>query len=79
MRYVLPGSTLRVNTNAPLTYVLDETFFSLQVPVSFMLGPDETLTEAQLASSGQAHSRFTSQWIDRRVQERDAAARAGSK
>jgi hypothetical protein len=42
------------------------------------LGPDETLTEAQLASSGQAHSRFTSQWIDRRVQERDAAARAGS-
>jgi len=43
VRYVLPGTTLRLNTNAPLTYVLDETPFSLQVPVSFMLGPDETL------------------------------------
>lgn len=42
------------------------------------LGPDEKLTDAQLASSGQAHSRFTSKWIDIRVRERDAAARATS-
>ena len=43
VRYVLPGTTLRLNTNAPLTYILDETLFSLQTPVSFLLGPDETL------------------------------------
>jgi GH15 family glucan-1,4-alpha-glucosidase len=44
VRFVLPGMTLRLNTNAPLTYVLDETCFSLQGPVSFLLGPDETLS-----------------------------------
>jgi GH15 family glucan-1,4-alpha-glucosidase len=43
VRYALPGYTLRLNTNAPLTYVLDSTWFSLQAPVSLMLGPDETL------------------------------------
>lgn len=43
------------------------------------LGPDETLTAQQLASSGQIHSRWTSRWIDRRVSARDAAARAASK
>jgi GH15 family glucan-1,4-alpha-glucosidase len=43
LRFVLPGTTLRLNTNAPLTYVTDETFFTLQVPVSLLLGPDETL------------------------------------
>ena len=35
---------LRLNTNAPLTYVLDSTWFSLQAPVSLLLGPDETLS-----------------------------------
>ncbi len=43
LRYVMPGTTLRLYTNAPLTYILDETCFSLQTPVSFLLGPDETL------------------------------------
>jgi len=44
LRFILPGGVLRLNTNAPLTYVLDSTWFSLQVPVSLMLGPDETLS-----------------------------------
>lgn len=43
VRYDLGSTALRLNTNAPLTYVLDETCFSLQRPVSFLLGPDETL------------------------------------
>ena len=43
LRFELPGTTLRLNTNAPLTYVVDETCFSLRTPVSFLLGPDETL------------------------------------
>ena len=42
--FVLPGGTLRLNTNAPLAYLLDHTWFSLQSPVSLLLGPDETLT-----------------------------------
>ncbi|HJV62200.1 MAG TPA: glycoside hydrolase family 15 protein [Albitalea sp.] len=43
LRFVWPGTALRLNTNAPITYVIDETFFSLHVPVSFLLGADETL------------------------------------
>ena len=44
LRYVLPGCTLRLNTSVPLTYLIDSTWFTLQSPVSLLLGPDETLT-----------------------------------
>lgn len=44
LRYLLPQCTLRLNTSAPLTYVADSTWFSLDRAVSLMLGPDETLT-----------------------------------
>ncbi len=44
LRFVLPSGTLRLNTNAPLTYLLDSTWTSLYAPVSLMLGPDETLS-----------------------------------
>jgi len=44
LRFVLPSGTLRLNTNAPLTYVLDSTWTSLRGPVSLMLGADETLS-----------------------------------
>ena len=44
LRFVLPSGVLRLNTNAPLTYVIGSTWFSLRAPVSLMLGPDETLT-----------------------------------
>ncbi|MGA8393235.1 MAG: glycoside hydrolase family 15 protein, partial [Burkholderiaceae bacterium] len=43
LRYVLPGCTLRLNTSVPLTYLIDGTWFTLQTPVSLLLGPDETL------------------------------------
>ena len=43
LRYVLPGCTLRLNTSVPLTYLIDGTWFTLQAPVSLLLGPDETL------------------------------------
>ena len=44
LRFILPDGVLRLNTNAPLTYILGSTWFSLQVPVSLLLGPDETLS-----------------------------------
>lgn len=43
LRFVAPDWVMRVTTNAPLTYIADETWFSLAAPVSFLLGPDETL------------------------------------
>ncbi len=44
LRFVLPAGVIRLNTNAPLTYVIEGTWFSLQQPVSLLLGPDETLS-----------------------------------
>ena len=44
VRFVGVSGTLRLTTNAPLTYVMDETWVSLHGPVSMLLGPDETLS-----------------------------------
>lgn len=46
LRFVSPSRVLRVTTDAPLTYIVDETVFTLRAPVSFLLGPDETLEGA---------------------------------
>jgi GH15 family glucan-1,4-alpha-glucosidase len=43
LRFMGSGWTLRLTTNAPLSYVVGETWFSLQSPISLLLGPDETL------------------------------------
>lgn len=44
IRFVMPDVTLRLTTDAPVTYVLDETPFLLETPVNLILGPDESLT-----------------------------------
>jgi GH15 family glucan-1,4-alpha-glucosidase len=44
IRYVAGNSTLRVNTDAPISYVLAETFFVVDRPMNFIMGPDETLS-----------------------------------
>jgi GH15 family glucan-1,4-alpha-glucosidase len=43
IRYVGGMGTLRVNTDAPISYVLAETFFVVDRPMNFIMGPDETL------------------------------------
>jgi pentatricopeptide repeat protein len=43
VRYVTDQQTLRLTTNAPVSYLLEETPFLLEGPTSFVLGPDETL------------------------------------
>ncbi len=45
IRYVMPDLTLRVTTDASVTYILDETPFVLERPVSLLLGPDESFTQ----------------------------------
>ena len=44
IRFVGPAQTLRVNTDAPIDYILSETFFVVDRPLNFIMGPDETLT-----------------------------------
>ncbi|HLO96714.1 MAG TPA: trehalase-like domain-containing protein, partial [Burkholderiaceae bacterium] len=43
LRYILPELVLRLTSNVPQTYLVDQTWFSLHKPVSLLLGPDETL------------------------------------
>jgi len=43
IRYVGSDTSLRLTTNAPLTYILDETPFILEDQVFLVLGPDESL------------------------------------
>lgn len=43
VRYVGAGTSLRLNTDVPINYVLSESFFVVDAPMNFILGPDETL------------------------------------
>ncbi len=43
IRYVLPHLTLRLTTDAPVSYVMNETPFILEEPFTLLLGPDESL------------------------------------
>lgn len=45
IRYVMPDNTLRLTTNAPVSYILDEVPFVLETPIDLILGPDESLTQ----------------------------------
>ena len=46
IRYVSPDRVLRLTTDAPVSYVLSETPFLLENSISFVLGADETLSDA---------------------------------
>jgi pentatricopeptide repeat protein len=46
VRFVMPDLTLRLTTNAPPTYVVDETPHILEREITLLLGPDESLTQA---------------------------------
>ena len=68
VRYVGPQRTLRLTTNAPIAYVLAESPFLLEEPLSFLLGPDETLREGvdQIAAEfEEATERHWREWVRR--------------
>ena len=46
VRYVGPEMTLRLTTDAAVSYLLDETWFLLTTPITMILGPDESLTHS---------------------------------
>src|SRR5260370_15049866 len=45
VRYIGDKLTLRLTTDAPIDYVLEETAFKVTEPIHLVLGPDETLSE----------------------------------
>lgn len=46
VRFVGQDQTIRLTTDAPVDHVLDERLFNLDRQLSFVLGPDESLSEA---------------------------------
>jgi GH15 family glucan-1,4-alpha-glucosidase len=54
IRYVAPGLTLRLTTDASLTAIMQETAFFLEDTVTLLLGADETVHEA----AGEVGRRF---------------------
>ena len=52
IRYVGSDLSVRLTTDAPLAFVLDESWFFLEEPVTLFLGPDESLTRP-VAETGQ--------------------------
>ncbi len=62
VRYVLPDQIWRLTTNAPVTYVTQQTWFSLQEPISLILGPDETLAQGVESTARLFEERTAQHW-----------------
>jgi len=46
IRYLLPNFAIRVTTNAPISYIVDEVLFEVTETTTFALMPDESLKES---------------------------------
>jgi len=46
IRFVGPDLTMRLTTDATVSYLVDETWFLLDRPIVMILGPDESLTQS---------------------------------
>ena len=61
IRFIGPDLTLRLTTNAPITYVLDEASFTLDGPISLLLGADELL-DSGIEESARLHEEHTARY-----------------
>jgi hypothetical protein len=43
IRYLLSTMTIRLTTNAPISYIVDEVFFEITEPLYLVLMPDESM------------------------------------
>ena len=64
MRYVMPHGTLRLTTDAPIPWVIDERPFVLEEPIHLILGPDETLSSAIAPAARESFERTLDYWLD---------------
>ncbi len=62
IRYVDDIISVRLTTNASLTYVLDETYFHLDRPITLVLGPDESLRSAVMETGRDFLEKTTAYW-----------------
>jgi GH15 family glucan-1,4-alpha-glucosidase len=64
LRYVTPALTLRLTTDAPISYVEHEVPFLLEDPLTLYLGPDETLERAVADVGREFHERTHQYWLE---------------
>ena len=60
--YAGPRLALRLTTDAPVSFITDETTFVLEQPLTLLLGPDESLTEPVDSVAREFRSRTESYW-----------------
>ena len=64
IRYVGVSNTIRVTTDAPLGFVLGETEFALDRPISLLIGQDDTVDGATARIAREFEDETTSYWED---------------
>ncbi|MDB5378580.1 MAG: glycoside hydrolase family 15 protein [Rubritepida sp.] len=64
IRFVGASDTLRVTTDAPLGFVLGETEFALDRPLSILIGQDDTMDGAAARITREFEDETTSYWED---------------
>jgi GH15 family glucan-1,4-alpha-glucosidase len=64
LRFLLPGMTLRLTTDAPLRLVRDGLPFVLERELRFVLGPDETLTRSIQSFVDDARRQTEDYWFE---------------
>ncbi len=64
IRYVMPDLTLRLTTDAPVSYIDDEIPFVLEAPITLVLGPDESLTQGAAEMGKEFYERTDEYWSE---------------
>lgn len=62
IRYAHPTRVLRLTTNAPISYVLEERHFLLEKPIVLILGPDEILATSMMDMAREHFERTREYW-----------------
>jgi GH15 family glucan-1,4-alpha-glucosidase len=62
LRYVGPNQTLRLTTDAPISYVAEERPFVVSRPLSFFFGPDEPLRSEAEATAREFDDKTVDYW-----------------
>ena len=64
IRYVGPRLTLRLTTDAPVTFLLGETWFRLERSLSLFFGPDEPVGQNVTTTGDEFYSATVAYWRD---------------
>ncbi len=63
-RYILPHQTLRLTTDIPISFVVDEIPMLLDRPANLVLGPDETLLRPLTDYAREMEERTADYWVE---------------